>query len=462
MRKGTDLIGKPVVSFDTGEVFEHIQDLVFDQTNNQLLGFVVDEGGWFSNARVLPLTNIHAIGQDDVIVPNKQVILEADSEPRFKAIMARNNVLKGTKIVTTDGRDLGTLTDLYFDEHTGVVEGYEASGGIFADAYTGRAFIPAPSTLKIGEDVAFVPPETADLMEEQAGGLKGAVQNAADAASNAGESLAGGVTDRVVGPSEQRQFVLGRPAEADVEAADGTLLVSKGQTISERVVDEAEQRGVLSKLYRAAGGSLSGAVSGAVAGKALEQSTGRRVNQAVRTPEGLIIAAPGQIVTEQVVNRAHSYHMESQLLEAVGLSAGGIAHEAASSIQGGTHQATQTVKAQALDAKASAGSLWDKLKEKVSTAQERASEQAEESRIKAALGRPVDRVILDPQDNVILNVGEIITNKAITMARESNVLDILLSSVSDAKAPIGPEDMKADVTGEAALDTTDQRQTAKH
>jgi len=34
MRKGSDLIGKPVVSFDTGEQFETIQDLIFDQNNN--------------------------------------------------------------------------------------------------------------------------------------------------------------------------------------------------------------------------------------------------------------------------------------------------------------------------------------------------------------------------------------------------------------------------------------------
>ncbi len=203
MRKGSDLIGKPVVSFDTGEQFERIQDVVFDQQNNELLGFVVAEGGWFSTARVLPLSGVQAIGPDAVIVPSKNVIISSDSDQRFRSILAHNNVLKGTKIVTTDGRDLGTLTDLYFDEHNGTVEGYEASGGLFADSYTGRSFIPAPHTLKIGEDVAFVPPETADLMEEQVGGVKGAIQEAsatvADTAGNVHDAMADGALDQTKG-----------------------------------------------------------------------------------------------------------------------------------------------------------------------------------------------------------------------------------------------------------------------
>src|SRR3712207_6489344 len=142
MRKGSDLIGKPIVSFDDGSEIETIQDLVFDQNNNQLLGFVVDEGGWFSGARVLPLNRVQALGPDTVIVPDKKAVIPADADPTFRRILERNNVLKGTKIVTTDGKDLGTLTDLYFDEKTGMVEGYEASGGIFADAVNGKSFVP--------------------------------------------------------------------------------------------------------------------------------------------------------------------------------------------------------------------------------------------------------------------------------------------------------------------------------
>ena len=157
MRNGKGMIGKPIVAFDSGEKFNTIVDLIFDQQNNLLLGFLVDEGGWFSNALVLPLSKIQAIGNDAVIVPSRDVISSASEVPEIQNILEKDNVLKGTKIMTVDGRDLGTMTDLYFDDKTGVIEGYEVSGGIFADAYSGRSFVPAPDTIKIGEDIAFVP-----------------------------------------------------------------------------------------------------------------------------------------------------------------------------------------------------------------------------------------------------------------------------------------------------------------
>src|SRR5919199_3535855 len=193
MRKGTDAIGLPVIAFDTGEKFEKTHDLIFDQNENRLLGFVVDEGGWFSSAKVVPLSSVQAIGPDGIIVPSKDAVIKADADETIHGILQRNNVLKGTKIMTTDGRDLGTMVDLYFDEQSGEVQGYEVSGGLFADAATGRSFVPAPHTLKIGQDVAFVPPETADLMEEQVGGIKGALQSAGqklqETAQKTGEKL---------------------------------------------------------------------------------------------------------------------------------------------------------------------------------------------------------------------------------------------------------------------------------
>jgi len=465
MRKGSDLIGKPVVSFDTGEQFETIQDLIFDQNNNQLLGFVVDEGGWFSGARVLPLNRVQALGPDTVIVPDKEAVIPADTEQTFRRILDRNNVLKGTKIVTTDGKDLGKLTDLYFDERTGMVEGYEASGGLFADAVSGKSFVPAPHTLKIGEDVAFVPPETAQLMEEQVGGLRAAASSAAESVSSAASTATGSVTAAVtntaVNPEQQKQFVVGRTAERDVTTKDGTVLVTAGQQVTPLAADEAEREGVLADLYRATGGSLTAGIQTAAASRAVEQAEGRRVTKAVRTDQGLIIAAPGQIVTEQVINRARTYHKEEELMDAVGMSTTDAARQAASSAGASVSAAASTAGVQvqqgAQTVKESATNLWERLKAKVSETQETTAQEMEERRINRAIGRPTNRVILDPQDNVILNVGELITHQAVERARQAGVLNMLLSSVYEKDPEISAEELRAPEPGEASLEQQQDR-----
>lgn len=62
------------------------------------------------------------------------------------------------------------------------------------------------------------------------------------------------------------------------------------------------------------------------------------------------------------------------------------------------------------------------------------------------------RVILDPDDNVILNVGELITHRAISQAKEGEVLNILLSSVYTKEPEISDKELRAPEPGMAALE----------
>jgi hypothetical protein len=143
-----------------------------------------------------------------------------------------------------------------------------------------------------------------------------------------------------------------------------------------------------------------------------------------------------------VINRARTYHKEAELLNAVGLSAG----EAARS------QTGDRIQQSATQVRAEASSLWQRVKSSVSDFQERTEQEAQEHQIKSALGRPVTRVILDPRDRVILNVGELITHQAIDTARRAGVLDILLSSVYDKDPEIAMDELRAPERGEASLE----------
>jgi uncharacterized protein YrrD len=543
MRKGSDVIGKVVVTYDTGKKIERILDLIFDQERNQLLGFLVKEKGLFRDAKVIPLKEVQAIGLDAIVVHSKDSVVEAHHIPAIAEILYHNNVLTGTKILTTVGLNIGELVDLFFDEHSGLVEGYEVSGGIFADAYSGRSFVPAPETLKIGYDVAFVPPETAQMMAEQVGGIRGAVQSTGDmwqdsaetanrrlqaaaqsmneqlqssvetvnrslkeASHNAGEHLqaandatssklqqlnrdaATSLTNKLVDPAEQKVYVIGKYVERDVLTPDGSVLLSQGQEVTLAYADAAERMGILDELYRSTGGSLTANISRNLqaatastseriqivtqsnaanvsrsidelaAHVAIEQAKGRRVLQTVRTDDGLIIAASGQIVMEPVIDRARTYGKEAQLLNAVGLTLATAVRSTASNTWLETKvQLRDLLKAAAPRYRASVAqenfnTFWHSLQEKVEELQGRSTRAIKHQRIEQALGRPVTRVILDAQDNVILNVGELITHRAIRQATESGVLNILLSSVYTKQPEISLQELRASEQGTAALD----------
>lgn len=414
MRKGNEVIGKPVVSYSTGRRIDTIKDLIFDQNSNRLLGFLISEGGWFSSPRVLLLKDVLAIGADAVIISSKDNVFDVKRVPEISKILEYNNVLRGTRILTTDGRNLGTMVDLYFDNETGIVEGYEVSGGMFADAYSGRSFVPTPKTLKIGKDVAFVPVETALLMEEQVGGIKAAMQVA-------GEK----VQETMQSTGEKLQGAGGKLKESSTSLSQ----------------------------------NLSGQFNSALAGRAVEEAKGYRVRQFVRSDDGFIIAAPGQIVSDSVVKFAQRFHQEELLLQAVGLStrdaaqsrANGLATVTGDRLRVTAYKAEDQLQEGAQKLKVEANHLWRQLKTGVADFQDRSTQAIEQKRIMGALGRPVNRVILDQQDQVILNVGELITHQSVEVSRQSGVLEVLLGSVYTETPKLSREDIEAPHPGRASL-----------
>ncbi len=521
MRNGNDLINKPIVAFDTGEINGRVKDLIFDQNQNALMAFLVEEGKFLSSPKILPISSVQAIGADAVITATKDNIISVSNLPNIEAILDRNNILKGTRIMTVDGRDLGKMIDLYFDPKTGFIEGYEVSGGLFADAYSGRSFVPAVETLKIGEHFAFVPSIVATLMEEQVGGIKAAMLTATDkvqeavqkttetvqsAVSDVGTRLedtrqrtSTAFTNSIIEPDDQKAFVLGKTTQRDIFNSEGILFLSADRVITEMDIANAQSQGILDQLYHSAGGdlwqeangrlkttseqtaeqvkqaaqitgeriqqathrvgekvsdltqglnaSLSHSVDRAdqiVAEYSIEQASGRRVQQVVKTRDGIFIAVPGQIVTDIVIERAKTYHQEQTLLNAVGLSttqairqeAGGAIARAGDATHDLGHQVSHT---------------WRWVKESVDGVREHGTQILEGQRIRGALGRPVTRVILDRQDRVLLNVGEFITHEAIETARQEEALDILLNSAYTKAPEFSNAELRAPEPGRAAL-----------
>ena len=102
------------------------------------------------------------------------------------------------------------------------------------------------------------------------------------------------------------------------------------------------------------------------------------------------------------------------------------------------------------------GNFVEELKTDVNNFKEHRAQEKEIKQIKNALGRPSTRVILDKQDNVILNVGDLITNKAIEWARSADMLDVLLDSVDEQKPVIAEEERTAPLAGEASLEEREQ------
>ncbi len=180
MVKATDVIGRSVAVREGGQQAGKVKDIVVDQSGHQVLGFVVSEGV-FKSARVAPWASLQAIGPDSVVVKTADSIVKAADAPDIKAVLDKDLSIRGLRLQTTAGKDLGKVEDFQFDEQTGAVLGYQLSGGVLADALGGHSFLPTPVSIELGKELAFVGPEVEATIQESIGGIKGAFKREPDA-----------------------------------------------------------------------------------------------------------------------------------------------------------------------------------------------------------------------------------------------------------------------------------------
>lgn len=72
-KRATDVIGKPVVSADTGRKLGTVGDLLLDDAGTELVGLVVRHGA-FKGEDVLPSAAVHSLGADAVVTRSDDLI----------------------------------------------------------------------------------------------------------------------------------------------------------------------------------------------------------------------------------------------------------------------------------------------------------------------------------------------------------------------------------------------------
>lgn len=162
MQKASEVIGRNVVAREGGQTVGKIKDLVVDPSGRQVLGFVIAEGV-FKSTKVAPWMTVQAIGPDAVVLAAASSIVKVGEVPDIQSVLEKDVNIRGLRVQTTAGKELGKAEDFQFDEQTGAVLGYELSGGgIFGH----RSFLPTPLTMELGKDVAFVGTEAEATVEK--------------------------------------------------------------------------------------------------------------------------------------------------------------------------------------------------------------------------------------------------------------------------------------------------------
>ncbi|QPC84691.1 PRC-barrel domain-containing protein [Phototrophicus methaneseepsis] len=118
MLRGTNVIGLPIF-LKNEEINEHVIDWILDLQNNQLMGFIVQQGGWSGSARILLWENIIHISNQSLHVDYPSPIFEMGKMIKIKQLLEEVNDFIGLKVITKEGQSLGKVVDFLFDNSSG-------------------------------------------------------------------------------------------------------------------------------------------------------------------------------------------------------------------------------------------------------------------------------------------------------------------------------------------------------
>jgi uncharacterized protein YrrD len=172
MLKARTVAGKPILSKAGGEKVASVKDLIVSSDYKKISGVLVDGGGLFGQAKVVPISEVLSFGQDAVIITSKDAVVNADQSPDLKESLDHKDTLIKKKVYSERGDLQAKLNDVVFEESSGEITGFELSGDIFKSTPDGIGYLPADDIVTVGPDAVLIKTDALSRIVANASGVE--------------------------------------------------------------------------------------------------------------------------------------------------------------------------------------------------------------------------------------------------------------------------------------------------
>lgn len=173
--KTQDIVGKPVITLQ-GEELGSILRVIVNPENRMVAGFTINIRGLFKGEKSMEFDTVNSFGDYAVIVESSEKILPFENLPVME-ILAKDYDLYNMRVVTPQGKLIGTIDDFYFNTATGHIDKYILSGGIIKNLFKGKAVISAVKIRSIGKDVLIAVDGAEDTIEKEDSSFQDSIHN---------------------------------------------------------------------------------------------------------------------------------------------------------------------------------------------------------------------------------------------------------------------------------------------
>ena len=161
----------PVISVNKGKKLGIIREIIFSPATKEVKAFVLERKGYEFLQKVILLKDVVHLGNDALVINDNSSIVSLRKAEGAGDLNGRGNI-KGLKVYTKSGNDLGIIEDVLFDYSKGIVEGVEVSDGILQDLVKGRNILPLFGKVEFSDEALLVDKEAIDEIKTTGGGIK--------------------------------------------------------------------------------------------------------------------------------------------------------------------------------------------------------------------------------------------------------------------------------------------------
>lgn len=217
------LKGLPVITLADGQTLGRVERAYLDPAAKRIVGFAYAASGGFMQPESSPMidaSDIEALDASGLVLADAAAVRGQETIARYVDLIDLHE-LTGRQVFTENGKSLGRILSLSFDEDTFALTALEVDAGFFANPTP----VPAGQILTIGGDVVVV----GDAVVGEAGSAP------ADAAVGAATPRA--TAERL--PFQEETFEI--PLKRQELVVEKRVRVAEEIVISREVFERAEQ-----------------------------------------------------------------------------------------------------------------------------------------------------------------------------------------------------------------------------
>lgn len=126
MKKSVEILGLPIISITEGRELGMSKTLLIDAKNGKVAAITIEDEDWYRGVKLIPYTDVIAIGDDAVTITNSENILKLEDAGDYEALLDENIRVIGTKAITKSGSIQGKISELFIGDD-GTIEKCEVT-----------------------------------------------------------------------------------------------------------------------------------------------------------------------------------------------------------------------------------------------------------------------------------------------------------------------------------------------